>query len=176
VVWVVSGTTGPPNFLPVGEATGRIIRSIVAGPHIGTGLPRTDLGVVRAVIRFPNASPVLGSKLQDRAEIWPVSRRPAGAWVTGQPAQAEAVAREEAGSATELADQIPSGAGTCRVVAQETGMLSEAAPKDSMDPARAVTVAVAPPAWDLEAEEASVVEAGAAPGVAAVAADKRSDY
>jgi hypothetical protein len=55
-------------------------------------------------------------------------------------------------------------------------MLSEAAPKDSTDRARVAIVVVAPPAWDLEAVEVSVVEAAAVEVVAAVGVDKRSDH
>jgi hypothetical protein len=50
-------------------------------------------------------------------------------------------------------------------------MLSEAAPKDSTDRARVATVVVAPPAWDLEAVEVSVVEEGAVEVVGADGAD-----
>jgi hypothetical protein len=68
-----------------------------------------------------------------------------------------------------LAEPTALAAGTSRVAAGETAMLSEAVPEDSADRARGAAVAVAPPASRLEAAEVSVAAAGVA---AAVGADK----
>ena len=59
------------------RTNGHTIRNIAAAPRIGTGLPRTGLGAVRAVIRLPNAKPVPSNELAGRAGIWPatVARR-----------------------------------------------------------------------------------------------------
>ena len=56
---------------------GSTIPNIAAVPHIGTGLPRTGSGAVRAVIRLLNARPVPSNELAGRAGIWPatVARR-----------------------------------------------------------------------------------------------------
>ena len=59
------------------------------------------------------------------------------------------------------ADRTASEAATCRVAVAGIGTPLEEAREDSTDPAPAPAAAVAPPAWDLEAEEASAAAGGA---------------
>jgi hypothetical protein len=81
VVWVALVAPVPGSYRQAeASATGAIIRHIVAVRRIGTGLPRTGSEAVRAVIRLPNAKPVLGSKLPGRAGILPAAK----AWATGR--------------------------------------------------------------------------------------------
>ena len=51
-----------------GSATGPITPHIEVAHLIGTGLRQIGLGVVLAVIQLPNARPVPGNRLLDRAE------------------------------------------------------------------------------------------------------------
>ena len=76
----------------------------------------------------------------------------AGAIAAARAALASAIVRAEA-------DRIALEAGTSRVAAAETEMPLEGVPGDTADRVLAPAAAAAPPAWDLEVEEASVVVA-----------------
>ena len=144
-----------------GAATnGSTTRSIAAARHIETALPRTGSAALREVIRLPNARPAPGNRvgrqggnLASNVERAGVGDRAGGAGVSDR-GQEAALAIGPA-----VAEPIESAAGISRAAAAETGMLSEAAPEDTADRARAAAAAAAPPAWDLEAVAEAVVEA-----------------
>jgi hypothetical protein len=119
------------------------------------------------VIPFPNARPGRGNKFLDRVESSPVSLPRVVVWATLAEMQVSATAREAlVARIAPLApvvvpvEPIALAAVISRAVVQVTGMPSEVAPGDSMDPAHAATAIAAPPAWDL-ARAALIVAAEA---------------
>jgi hypothetical protein len=130
--------------------------NIAAEPRIATGRLRTGLEVRRAVTLFPTGRPVPGSRLAGRAVIWQ-------AIAPEDPEWAVEVAAEGWATGRAAVERIASEAGIFRAAVAGTEMPSEEVREDIADRTLAAVATGAPPAWDLEAAEASV-------GVAAVAA------
>jgi len=131
---------------------GSTTQHIVAELRIGIGRPRTSLEARPAVTLLPIARLAPGNRWADKVAIWPA---------TAPEELARAIGPEERVVATGPveAEGIASEAGISPVAAVGTGMPSGAVPGDTTDRTLAPVAAVAPPAWDREAGEVSVVVA-----------------
>ena len=157
------------NCLPVAmQATsGSITRSIAAERPMEIVEPRTDLVVQLGETHWPIVKPAQGSKLAERAAIYPAIERQEAVWAIGQEDVAEAIEREDVAEAIEQedlaeAEQVREAGIVREAAGVETGVHLVVDPEGLADQAHAPAATEVLPAWDLEVAVAAVaaVEGG----------------
>jgi hypothetical protein len=159
----VAGIARQPFPLAALAIDGSTTQHIVAELRIGIGRPRTGLEGRPAVTLLPIARQAPGNRWADKVAIWPATAPEEPARAIGPEQEAVAIGPEEQVVATGQveAEGIASEAGISPAAVAGTGMPSGAVPGDTTDRTLAPAAAVAPPAWDREAGEVSVVVAAA---------------